>query len=123
VDLETVLLRALAKDPRERYATAAEFADDLVRFPAGEPVLARRPSARDRAKRWAGRHPATVATALVTLLVVGIPSGVATALVAAEQAETGKPLKIADVQADLVVDHAADEPAHQPHAAARPRVA
>jgi hypothetical protein len=90
MDLETVLLKALAKEPRERYATAAEFADDLDRFLAGEPVLARRPSAWDRAKRWAGRHPATVATALVTLLVVGIASGVATALVAAEQAETGK---------------------------------
>jgi serine/threonine protein kinase len=89
-DLETVLLKAMAKDARDRYATAAEFADDLARFLSGEPVLARRPSPWDRAKRWAGRHPAAVATALVSLVVVVLASAVATAVVTAEHAETRK---------------------------------
>src|SRR5207245_2772700 len=44
-DLETVLLKAMQKDPRDRYPTAAEFADDLERFATGRPVQARRPSA------------------------------------------------------------------------------
>ncbi|MDB5309164.1 MAG: hypothetical protein JWO38_3366 [Gemmataceae bacterium] len=89
-DLETILFRALQKDPRDRYATAAEFADDLDRFAAGVPVLARRPSVWERAKRWAGRHPAAVAAALASCLVVGAASGVSTAVVAAQQAETRK---------------------------------
>jgi eukaryotic-like serine/threonine-protein kinase len=91
-DLETVLLKALQKEPRERYASAGELAEDLDRFLAGRPVLARRPSVWDRAKRWAGRHPATVAAALISLLVVVIASGVATAVVAGEQAETQRTL-------------------------------
>jgi len=87
-DLETVLLKALQKEPRDRYATARELADDLDRFLAGHPVLARRPSVWDRSKRWAGRHPATVATVLASLVVVGLASSVAAVLVAGEQAET-----------------------------------
>jgi serine/threonine protein kinase len=105
-DLETALLKALAKDPRDRYATAAEFADDLDRFLAGEPILARRPSAWDRAKRWAGRHPAAVATALVSLVVVGIASAVATAVVAAEHAETRKAYTAAEALAKAERDRA-----------------
>jgi serine/threonine protein kinase len=88
IDLETILLKAMQKEPRERYATAGEFADDLQRFLTGQPILARRPSAWDRTKRWAGRHPATIAAALVSLVVVVMVSGVATALVVNEQAET-----------------------------------
>jgi hypothetical protein len=79
-DLETVVLKALNKDPRDRYGTAAEFADDLERFLAGRPVLARRPSAADRARRWAGRHPATVATAVMSLLVVLVASAITAVL-------------------------------------------
>ncbi len=88
VDLETVILKAMQKDPRDRYATAAELADDLDRFLAGRPVTARRPSVWDRAKRWSGRHPTGVATVLVGLLVAVVTSLFATALVAAKQEET-----------------------------------
>src|SRR5207249_4979926 len=73
------------------------------------------PSAWDRAKRWAGRHPATVATLLVSLVVVVIASGVATALVAGEQAETRRAfeeLQVANEEtqkARLAADARADE--------------
>lgn len=105
-DLETVLIKAMQKDPRDRYATAAEFADDLDRILAGQPILARRPWAWDRAKRWAGRHPATIAAAIISLLVAGAASGVATAVVAVEHEETRKAYTAADALAKAERDRA-----------------
>ncbi|HEY2910679.1 MAG TPA: hypothetical protein VGI99_10560, partial [Gemmataceae bacterium] len=90
IDLETILLKALQKEPRDRYATAGELADDLDRFLGGRPVLARRPSSWDRIKRWAGRHPASLAAALGSLVVVAVASGIAAAVVANEQRETAR---------------------------------
>jgi serine/threonine protein kinase/Flp pilus assembly protein TadD len=63
VDLETILLKALAKEPSGRYATAQEMADDLRRFLADEPVLARRPTFLQKAAKWCRRHRTLVATA------------------------------------------------------------
>jgi serine/threonine protein kinase len=74
--LETVVLKALAKDPARRYASAREMADDLRRFLDDRPVLARRPSLGERAGRWARRYRTALAAlasllglALVTLAV------------------------------------------------------
>jgi serine/threonine protein kinase len=71
-DLETVLLRAMAKRPEERYPTAQALADDLARFLEGRPVLARRPSLLDRAAKWCGRHRAVVATAAAGLVLATV---------------------------------------------------
>ncbi len=63
-DLETIVLKAMAKDPSSRYPTAQELAADLRRFMNDQPVLARRPGVLERTLRWARRHKELVATAV-----------------------------------------------------------
>ena len=62
-DLETIVLKAMAKDPSTRYATASDLALDLGRFLADRPILGRRPGMLERALRWCRRHKELVATA------------------------------------------------------------
>ena len=62
VDLETIVLKAMAKSPADRYATAAELAADLGRFLDNRPILARRPSLADRGAKWMRRHRGLVAS-------------------------------------------------------------
>jgi hypothetical protein len=84
-DLETIVLKALAKTREDRYATAGEMAADLHRFLVDQPILARRPSLLDRGRKWLRRHPAYVAAALLVLGFGVIALAVSTALVLREQ--------------------------------------
>jgi serine/threonine protein kinase len=68
-ELETVVLKALEKDPADRYGTAQELADDLRRFLDDKPIRARRPSLPQRARKWARRHRAAVWAAAAVALV------------------------------------------------------
>jgi eukaryotic-like serine/threonine-protein kinase len=76
-ELETIVLKAMEKDPADRYATARELADDLERFLKYEPIRAKPPTPVQRARKWVRRHQpvvwsAVVATAAVLLLAVGM---------------------------------------------------
>src|SRR4029434_2796952 len=68
-DLETVVLKALARDPASGYQTAAEFAADLRRFVEDRPVLARRAGSAEQAWRWCRRNPAVASLVTAVLLV------------------------------------------------------
>ena len=72
-DLETIVLKAVAKEPGQRYRTADELAADLRRFLADLPVLARRATLRERMSKWCRRNPvpAMLAAALLVAVCVG----------------------------------------------------
>ncbi len=71
-DLETVALQCLRKEPGRRYATAAELADDLGRWRAGEPIAARPPGRGERLVRGAKRHRAWLIAGGASALAVSL---------------------------------------------------
>ena len=73
-DLDAIVLMALSKEPEGRYASAQQFADDLVRYRKGLPVWARRNSSVDRAVKFARRYAATIIAGL--LLVLALIGGI-----------------------------------------------
>ena len=72
-DLETICLKAMSKEPRIRYRSAAAFADDLQQWLDGKPVAARPVGAIGRLWRWARRNPrlAGVSTIVAAVLIAG----------------------------------------------------
>jgi WD40 repeat protein len=98
-ELEAVCLKCLEKSPARRYATAAELADDLVRFLAGRPTRARLPGTCRRVARWCRRHPLrATAAGFSTLTAVVVVVVVATA--GARLAEKNRELSAALVEID-----------------------
>jgi WD40 repeat protein/serine/threonine protein kinase len=81
VELETIVLKAMAKNPDERYATAQELADDLRRFLEDKPIKAKRPSLRQRAAKWGRRHRTVVRAAVVVLLLAVVALAVSTGFI------------------------------------------
>jgi serine/threonine protein kinase len=69
LDLETIVAKATAKSPADRYATAQALADDLRRFLEDRPILAKRPSLLEKAAKWARRRRGLVAGAIAVLLL------------------------------------------------------
>jgi serine/threonine protein kinase/WD40 repeat protein len=67
-DLETICLKAMAKRPTDRYADCGVMADDLRRFLADEPIIARRMGPLERLGRWCRKNPVLSATALAASL-------------------------------------------------------
>ena len=99
-DLETIVLKALAKRPVDRYGSASDLAEDLARFLRYAPVRARRISPFGRLWRVARRHPqiaAVTTVAAATILAITTYSYVR---VLAERTEVRKALALANVKGD-----------------------
>jgi serine/threonine protein kinase len=70
LDLETIVLKALARDPDRRYQTAEELGDDLRRFLSDQPIQARRAGPLKRGWQWCRRNRALTATLTTTFLLL-----------------------------------------------------
>lgn len=94
-DLDTIVLKALAKDPAARYPGADAFRADLARWLAGEPILARPPSEWYRLRRFAARHRivAGAAAAVLVSLVAGLSAALWQASVAREEAAKARAIQ------------------------------
>ncbi len=119
-DLETICLKAMAKEPDRRYATAGALADDLGRFARGEPIVARPVRWTERGWKWCRRNPrlawAGVAVAAATLLTIAVLASATLILRAANlreaearrRAQAG--LQIASDAVDRFVTRAGEDP-------------
>ncbi|MFO0581827.1 MAG: serine/threonine-protein kinase [Anaeromyxobacter sp.] len=76
-DLDTIVLKALRKAPEERYPTVDAFADDVRRYLAGLPVLARRGGALYRLRKHLLRHPFATAAAALGVAALLLTTGAA----------------------------------------------
>ena len=85
-DLETIVLKAMAKEPSGRYESAQAMADDLQKFLDDRPILARRPGPVERSARWARRHAAALAVALPVLGASVLAMAIACAFALREEA-------------------------------------
>jgi serine/threonine protein kinase len=91
-DLDTILAKALKKDPRERYASVAAFADDLRRYLKNEPIKARPDTLTYRTGKFACRHRTAIFIALLALL--GVAAGVTGTLLQARKARVQRDLAL-----------------------------
>ncbi len=86
-ELEIIVLKAMAKQPEDRYEGARDLADDLRRYLDDQPLRARRPTLRDRAAKWSRRHRHVVAAVLLGLVAAVAVLGVTTWRVSAAEVQ------------------------------------
>src|SRR5947207_1615402 len=72
VDLETICLKTLEKDPKRRYQSAKELAEDLRRYVNRFAIAARRAGPIERLRKWIRRHPGVAGALAGVLLALGV---------------------------------------------------
>jgi eukaryotic-like serine/threonine-protein kinase len=97
-DLETICQKAIAKEPKGRYATASDLGDDLRRFQNGEPIRARPVWRSEKAWRWCRRNPALAAASALAIAALAAVA-VVSLVFAVEQAKAKNEIK--DLANDL----------------------
>ncbi|HEX4795333.1 MAG TPA: serine/threonine-protein kinase [Humisphaera sp.] len=92
-ELDTILMKAIAKEPADRYPSASALAEDLRRFLEDQPILARPPSTLDKAIKWTKRHRAITLSTMAILLVIAAGLLITTLFIARAQSHTNDALK------------------------------
>ena len=99
-DLETILLKAIEKDPADRFATAQEFADELSRFVRHEPIQVRRPSLLSRGSKWARRNSTVLLVTTIALSLILVAISVGYYATTREKSKTALALRLANQRLD-----------------------
>ena len=93
VELETICLHAMEKEPQRRYPTAALVAEDLRRFAEGRAIRARRRSRLEKAGKWVRQHKALTAATAAMAAVCVLAGGLAWSISAARHREARQLLR------------------------------
>ncbi len=101
-DVETIVMKALEKDPERRYGSAAAFADDIERYLASQPIAARPPSVAYQARKFAQRHRPLVLGAAATSLAVVAGLVVSTALYVRAERERQSAQQVATLLSSML---------------------
>jgi serine/threonine protein kinase len=104
VELETIVLKAIAKEPETRYATAQELGEDLRRFLENKPILASRPTLVERGRKWARRHRPAVMGGIVLLMLATAGLSASSILIWQEKQRTEDALKAQMVEHAKAID-------------------
>ena len=92
-ELEIIALKAMSKNPIDRYTTAGKLADDLQRWMEDKPILAKPPNLFQRLAKWRRRHAGLVTAGMVFAVLAGIGLLVTTIAVVREQSKTQTALR------------------------------
>ncbi len=98
LDLETICLRAIEKEPVRRYPSSGALAEDLRRFAEDRPILTRRTGRIEKALKWARRHQAAALAIVAGLLVVVTSTALAASMISAQRREAARLLDQAYIQ-------------------------
>jgi len=87
-ELETIVLKAMEREPADRYATAQEMAQDLRAFLEDKPIRAKRPSVLEKARKWARRHRGLMRSAVAGLIFAVVALATSAVLIWREKEQT-----------------------------------
>ena len=103
VELETIVNKAIRKNPTDRYATAGDLAEDLRSFLANKPIKAKPPGRRERIAKWSRRHPGLLLSAAIIAMVIAMGSSIAAVLINSAKNDERESREQADQQSELAL--------------------
>jgi serine/threonine protein kinase/WD40 repeat protein len=92
-ELETIVLKAMAKNPADRYESSEQLADDLRAWLDSRPIKAKPPSLSDRVAKWSQRHKPLIGLAAAALVLIAILQAVSMVMISRAQTQTVSALK------------------------------